>query len=133
MAKSHRGRPSNTEPVALTKYTISEIKENGEGFEFKYDKEKSPYGPYSCEQFYPKGFRSPKPKIEKRTYGKMVTVMVFKTSNRSNAKTKMKVFNQNIDYVISSPKLPGVPLKAVILDLGVGESMVNRFKKKYNI
>ena len=29
----------------------------------------------------------------------MPTVIVFKTSNRSNAKTKMKVINKNIDYV----------------------------------
>ena len=32
----------------------------------------------------------------------MPTVIVFKTSNRSNAKTKMKVINKNIDYVLIS-------------------------------
>ena len=46
--------------------------------------------------------------------------MVFKTSNRSNAKTKIKVFNKNIDYIISAKKLPGVPEKAEIIELGVG-------------
>ena len=43
--------------------------------------------------------------------------MVFKTSNRSNAKTKMKVWrNTNIDYVISTNKLPGDPDKCIILE-----------------
>ena len=33
--------------------------------------------------------------------------MVFKTSNRSNAKIKMKVWkNTNIDYINSAAKLP---------------------------
>jgi hypothetical protein len=46
-------------------------------------------------------------------YGKNpVVVMVFKTSNRSNAKTKIKVFNKNIDYILSAKKLPGIPEKA---------------------
>ena len=56
----------------------------------------------------------------------MPVVMVFKTSNRSNAKTKIKVFNQSIDYIISTKKLPGVPEKAEIVELGVGKSFISK-------
>ena len=75
-----------------------------------------------------------KPKIDKKSYQKQSVVMVFKTSNRSNAKTKMKIWrNTNIDYVISTNKLPGVPENAIILELAVGESFVNSYKLKYNL
>ena len=48
--------------------------------------------------------RQAKVKIDQRMYGNSncPTVVVFKTSNRSNAKTKMKVINKNIDYVLYS-------------------------------
>ena len=60
--------------------------------------------------------------------------MVFNTSNRSNAKTKIKVWNnENIDYIISTPKLVGVPSNAVILELGVGKRTIERYKQKYNL
>ena len=60
--------------------------------------------------------------------------MVFKTSNRSNAKTKMKFWrNTNIDYVISASKLPGVPENAIILELAVGEGFIESYKLKYNL
>ena len=59
--------------------------------------------------------------------------VVFKTSNRSNAKTKLKVFKGNwtIDRVLSE-KLPGVPEKAEILELAVGRSYIDKYKEKYN-
>ena len=60
--------------------------------------------------------------------------MVFKTSNRSNAKTKMKVWrNTNVDYINSCAKLPGVPEKSVILELGVGEGFIEKWQSKYNL
>ena len=59
--------------------------------------------------------------------------MVFKTSNRSNARTKIKVFNKNIDYIITAKKLPGVPEKAEIVELGVGRSFISKYKQKYNL
>ena len=60
--------------------------------------------------------------------------MVFKTSNRSNAKTKMKVWNSmNIDYIITQDKLPGVPDKAEVLELGVGKGLIKKYKSKYNL
>ena len=46
----------------------------------------------------------------------------------------MKIWkNTNVDAVNSATKLPGVPDKAVILELGVGETMINEYKLKYNL
>jgi len=53
-------------------------------------------------------------------------VVTFKTSNRSNAKTKTKIIrNKNIDEVLDKKtKIPGIPEKAVILEIGVGKSFI---------
>ena len=60
--------------------------------------------------------------------------MVFKTSNRSNAQTKMKIWNnENVDYILSAPSLPGVPETAIIVELGVGESYIEVFRNKYSL
>jgi len=60
--------------------------------------------------------------------------MVFKTSNRANAKIKMKVWShENIDYIISAPSLPGIPDTAVILETAIGESFIELFKSKYSL
>ena len=65
------------------------------------------------------------------------TVLVFKTSNRSNAKTKMKVYKtKNVDEVIDGleeGKLPGVPKKAKVLELGLGENIVKKYKQQYSL
>ena len=46
----------------------------------------------------------------------------------------MKVFNnENIDYILSAPKLVGVPSNAIILECGVGRSFVEKWKDKYNL
>ena len=46
----------------------------------------------------------------------------------------MKVWNNtNIDYIITADKLPGVPEKAVILELGVGKSLVEKWRSNYNL
>jgi len=57
-------------------------------------------------------------------------VVTFKTSNRSNAKTKQKVIrNRNIDEVNdTNVKIPGIPDKAIIVHIGVGKSFVNAIK-----
>lgn len=62
-------------------------------------------------------------------------VVIFKTSNRSNAKTKMKVFNnRNVDEVIDPKyKLPGIPETAVWVEVGIGESYIKKFSNKYKI
>ena len=127
-----RGRPSE-QVERLDKWTIDSTDYDGSRSIIKFDRSKSANGPYSWENIPPKGFRQPKPKIDQKMYGKNPVVMVFKTSNRSNAKTKIKVFNKNIDYIISAKKLPGVPEKAEILDLAVGRSYIDRYKEKYSL
>lgn len=60
--------------------------------------------------------------------------IVFKTSNRSNAKTKMKTYkNKTIDDVLTKAKIPGIPEKAIILEVGVGSVFEEKFKEKYNL
>ena len=60
--------------------------------------------------------------------------VVFKTSNRSNSKIKMKTFKGSwtIDRVLSE-KLPGVPESAKILEIGVGESFIKKYISKYKL
>ena len=65
------------------------------------------------------------------------TVLVFKTSNRSNAKTKMKVYKtKNVDEIIDgleAGNLPGVPKKAEVLELALGNSFTKKYKQRYNL
>ena len=135
----NRGRPAeNTERRTKYELIFHEVPtkpELGETSIWYFDDSKNKNGAYKVETKYPKGFKPPKIKIEKnRTYGKMPVVMVFKTSNRSNAKIKMKVWrNTNIDYINSAAKLPGVPEKAEILHLSVGESFIKKYKQEYNL
>ena len=55
-------------------------------------------------------------------------VVTFKTSNRSNARTKVKIIrNRNIDEVLDvKTKIPGIPKKAVILEIGLGKSFIKK-------
>jgi len=127
-----RGRPSeNVE--RLDKWTLESTDYDGSKSIIKFDRSKSSKGPYLIEHIPTKGYRHPKPDIDQRMYGKSPVVMVFKSSNRSNAKTKMKVFNKNVDYVISAKKLPGVPEAAEIVELAVGKSFIDKYKQKYNL
>jgi hypothetical protein len=133
-----RGRPSEQVEIR-TKWVQEYIQypskpELGIKSLWHYDVDKASNGPFKTEINYPKGYKFSKPKIDKKSYQNQIVSMVFKTSNRSNAKTKMKVWrNTNIDYVISTNKLPGVPENAIILELGVGESFINSYKLKYNL
>ena len=65
------------------------------------------------------------------------TVLVFKTSNRSNAKTKMKVYKtRNVDEImdeLEEGNLPGVPKKAKILELAIGNSFIKKYKQRYSL
>tara|TARA_R110000796_G_scaffold97782_1_gene205014 strand:- start:4 stop:417 length:414 start_codon:yes stop_codon:yes gene_type:complete len=135
----NRGRPSEQVEV-ITKRTqeFNEVPtkpELGTRCIWYYDMDKFKNGPYKTETTYPKDYKSPDVKIEKnKTYGKMPVVMVFKTSNRSNSKIKMKVWrNTNIDYINSARKLPGVPDKSIILHTSVGESFIKKYKLEYNL
>jgi len=134
-----RGRPSeNIE--RKTKYTLEFFDypskpELGGRSVWHFDDKKSKNGAYKVEQFFSKDEKNEKIKIEKgKAYGKMPVVMVFKTSNRSNAKTKIKIWNnENIDYIASAKKLPGVPKNAIILEVGVGSLLIKQYQEKYNL
>lgn len=137
---AERGRPKETPIVQLDKWTrefyeIPSKPELGWKMVWHYDRSKTQNGPYKTEITHPKGYKPEKFKPEKgKPYNGQPVVMVFKTSNRSNAKTKMKVWNnENIDYIISAKELPGVPDTSVILELAVGESFIKDFKSKYNL
>ena len=133
-----RGRPSEQIEIR-TKWTEKYVEfpskpELGSTSIWHYDINKSTNGPFKTEINYPKGYKHIKPKIEKKSYQKQAVVIVFKTSNRSNAKIKLKSWrNTNIDYLNSMDKIPGIPTKAIILECGVGESFINFYKLKYNL
>tara|TARA_B110000259_G_scaffold167688_1_gene196208 strand:- start:652 stop:1065 length:414 start_codon:yes stop_codon:yes gene_type:complete len=134
-----RGRPKEQEAIPWQEYTQEMLEvpskpELGSRSVWHYDRSKSANGPYKTEHWEAKGFKQTKPQIDQRTYSKdMSTVIVFKTSNRSNAKTKMKVINKNIDYVLSAKKIPGIPDIAEWLEIGVGNSAIDKYKQKYNL
>jgi hypothetical protein len=66
-------------------------------------------------------------------YHKADVTIVFKTSARSNAKTKMKTLrNKPIDDVLER-KIPGIPDTAVILEIGMGELFEQKYKQKYKL
>ena len=137
-----RGRPTESPSVVLEKFerTFHEFaneqyQKDGRKTTFYYDVNKTANGPYKTEVTYPKGYKHDKVKAEKgKAYNGQPVVMVFKSSERSNAKFKMKVWNnENIDYIISAPTLPGVPDNAIILEVGVGENYINSFSNKYSL
>ena len=135
-----RGRPAELPSVVLEKfertfYEVPTKPELGWKMTWHYDINKTANGPYKTEVTYPKGHKHEKVKAEKgKAYNGQPVVMVFKSSERSNAKFKMKVWNnENIDYIITAPTLPGVPDSAIILEIGVGESFIDSFKSKYNL
>ena len=135
-----KGRPKETPPVQLDKWTrefceIPTKPELGWKMNWYYDKSKNSNGPYKTEISYPKGYKHEKFKADKgKAYNNQSIVMVFKTSDRSNAKTKMKVWShENIDYIISAPSLPGIPNTAIILETAIGEGFIEFFKSKYSL
>ena len=135
-----RGRPKEQEAIPWQKYTQEMLEfpskpELGSRSVWHFDRSKFDRGPYKTEYFPAKGERQLKFKPEKgKAYGKQPVVLVFKTSNRSNAKIKMKIWkNENIDHIISQDKLTGVPSKAITLELGVGNAMIERYKQKYDL
>ena len=135
-----RGRPKEQEAIPWQKYTQEMLEfpskpELGSRSVWHFDRSKFDRGPYKTEYFPAKGERQLKFKPEKgKAYGKQPVVLVFKTSNRSNAKIKMKIWkNENIDHIISQDKLTGVPSKAITLELGVGNALIERYKQKYNL
>ena len=135
-----RGRPTEAPAIVKEKYTLEYYDvptkpELGWKSVWYFDRSKTTFGPWKVEHTPPKGWKAPKIKAEKgKAYAKQPVVMVFKTSNRSNAKVKMKIWkNENIDYILTTPKLPGIPDKAEILELGVGAGFIEKYQSKYNL
>ena len=135
-----RGRPTETEAVVKEKYTLEYYDvptkpELGWKSVWHFDRSKTTYGAWRVEHTPPKGWKPTKIKVDKgKAYAQQPVVMVFRTSNRSNAKVKMKIWNnENIDYIITQDKLPGVPDKAEVLELGVGKGFIEKWQSKYNL
>jgi hypothetical protein len=66
---------------------------------------------------------------------KLLITMIFKNSDRKNAKIKYKTWDtKNIDDILDSNKaLWGVPDDAIILELGMGEKLNKQYREKYNL
>lgn len=60
--------------------------------------------------------------------------IVFKTSARSNARTKIKIMqNKTPDEIITAKRIPGIPDNAVILEIGFGKRLIESYKQKYKL
>ena len=134
-----RGRPSEQVEVK-TKwvqefYDYPSKPELGCKYIWHHDINISDRGPYKTEITYPKNYKIVnEPIIKSQVYGGLPVVMVFKSSNRSNAKVKMKIWNNtNVDYINSCGKLPGVPKDAIILELATGHKFIEKFKLEHNL
>ena len=61
-------------------------------------------------------------------------VVVWKASKHGRSKPKMKGFKtKHVDDIIGTKKVHGIPENALILDVGVGSSFVERYKKKHKL
>ena len=69
------------------------------------------------------------------SYPKVPISIAFATSDRKNAKVKVKTIrNRTIDDLIECNYIiPGIPAKAVIKEIGVGKIFKERYEKKYGI
>lgn len=61
--------------------------------------------------------------------------VVFTTSTQSNPKHKIKVFkNKTVDELLDCNfETPGIPLKADIKEVVIGERLINNLISKYKI
>ena len=67
-------------------------------------------------------------------YHKDTISIVFKTSNRSNARVKIKTFrNKSIDDILDAKRIIGIPDNAVILKIGMGKMLEEQYRKKYKL
>jgi hypothetical protein len=67
-------------------------------------------------------------------YHKSTVTIVFKTSNRSNAKTKIKTFrNKSVDDILDAKRIIGIPDMAVILEIGLGKELEQQYRNKYKL
>lgn len=67
-------------------------------------------------------------------YHKSMVTIIFKTSNRANAKTKIKTFrNKSIDDILSAKRIIGIPETSIILELGIGTELEFQYRKRYKL
>lgn len=67
-------------------------------------------------------------------YFKSDITVVFKSSSRSNSKIKIKTYkNRSIDDILTPNKMVGIPINAVILEMGMGRIFESEWLKKYKI
>jgi hypothetical protein len=61
--------------------------------------------------------------------------VVFTTSTQANPKYKIKVFkNKTVDELLDCNfETPGIPLKADIKEMVIGDNLINMLKIKYKI
>ena len=60
-------------------------------------------------------------------------VVVWKKSKHGRSKPKMKVFKtKHVDDILTK-KMHGIPESAIILDVGVGKSFIETYKKKHKL
>lgn len=69
------------------------------------------------------------------SYPRLPISIVFKNSNRKNAKYKLKtISNKTIDDLVDvNFVIPGIPSKAEIKEVGIGKRFHDKYSKKYNI
>ena len=90
----------------------------------------------------------PTTNIRFRFYGRNLQMMVDKVSEMQDPELRQEMVNliasfmynsckiwnnENVDYIISAPSLPGVPDTAIILELGVGEGFIESYRSKYSL
>ena len=60
-------------------------------------------------------------------------VVVWKASRHRRSKPKIKIFKtKHVDDVLEG-KVAGIPKNAIYLDIGVGKSFIERYKKKHKL
>ena len=68
------------------------------------------------------------------SYHKSMVTVIFKTSNRANAKTKIKTFrNKSIDDILSAKRIIGIPETSIILELGIGTELEYQYRTRYKL
>ena len=62
-------------------------------------------------------------------------VVVVHKGPRKNSKIQLEIFNNTRpdDIIDGNKRKPPIPHENEILDIGVGESFIERYKKKYKI
>lgn len=129
--KESRGRPSENVEVKV-KFTLDTTDVRGERIVYSFDRTRHASATVSTKIYALGPPNKPELKLNQK-YIPTPVVVVFKSSNRKNAKTKMKIFKtRHLDDILTNP-IPGISDKAEILEIGVGAKCITRYKKEYNL